>query len=273
MWPESVIQVNQDMIDAFTPGSRLGRRWGPADWILPPRNNVLMMREVAVSRLHGSGIEIGAGANPMPVPLDCQVRYVDVFDANELKQQAYDGQALNDLVVPDIKAKFEDLSPIPEGSIDFVIACHVIEHTRDPIGALAGAWRKLRPGGSIVLVVPEISRTFDRHRALTDLNHLIDDFRTRDEMRLRDVPHFQEFYSKAFPTAAGEFEHTWKSKWSEDFPIHYHTWTHDSFGSMIDWMKQAGELPDLTEVWSQPPIDEAFDCIEFWFVLRKGDAS
>src|SRR5689334_10708600 len=158
-WPDDVRQVPPEVLDAFQVGRPAARWRSESEWHNPPRTDVLEMREIAVSRLRGSGVEIGAGANPMPVPLECTIRYVDVCDINQLLQSSYDGQDPHEFVLPDLKAPFEDLSVIPDENLDFVVACHVIEHTRDPIGAIIGAWRKLSPGGSIVLVVPEMSRT------------------------------------------------------------------------------------------------------------------
>ena len=171
--------------------------------------------------------------------------------------------------MPEIQAKFEDLSVIPDGSLDFVVSCHVIEHTRDPIGTIAGAWRKLRPGGSVVLVVPEMTRTFDKHRALTPLSHMVEDYRSVDPERLRDQAHFQEFYKKAFVTPPESFEATWRAKWEEAYPIHYHTWTHASFGAMVRWMQDNGAIAGVAEVWSQEPLGDVEDCIEFWYSIQR----
>ena len=269
VWPTDVQKVDPPVLDAFLPGRNAARRWSRTEWKNPPRDNTLVMREISVSRLSGRGIEIGAGANPMPVPLNCTVRYADVYDADELRNQAYEGQILSDLIAPDIVASFEDLTAVPDNSINFVVTCHVIEHTWDPIGSMVGAWRKLRPGGSLVLVVPEITRTFDRHRRLTELDHLIEDYRNPDPTRVRDQEHFQEFYAKAFVTAPDQYEATWRAKWEEAYPIHYHTWTHESFGGMIRWMAENGAIDNVEEIWSQPPLPDRAECIEFWYVLKK----
>jgi len=42
--------------------------------------------------------------------------------------------------------------PFGEGSFDHVFVCFVIEHLGDPVGALAGLKRVLRPGGSITVI-------------------------------------------------------------------------------------------------------------------------
>lgn len=268
-WPDDLRQVSGEAIDALRVAQPAPRAWTEADRRDPPRHSTMAMREIAVSHLRGSGIEVGAGTSPMPLPLACEVRYVDVYDIEGLKREAYDGQSANDFVVPEIQAQFEDLSVIPDGSLDFVVSCHVIEHTRDPIGTIAGAWRKLRPGGSVVLVVPEMTRTFDKHRALTPLAHMVEDYRSADPARLRDQAHFQEFYEKAFVTPPESYEATWRAKWEEAYPIHYHTWTHPSFGEMIRWMQDNGAIGDVAEVWSQEPLGTTEDCIEFWYSIRR----
>ena len=197
-WPADVQEVSPTLLEAFLPARNAPRSWGEGEWRNPPKISTSVMREICVSRLHGSGIEIGAGASPMPVPLSCDVRYVDKYDQDGLRKAVYEGQIVSDLIAPDIVASFEDLSVIADDSIDFVVTCHVIEHTWDPIGSMVGAWRKLKPGGSLVLVVPEMTRTFDQRRPLTRLDHLVEDYRNPDPTRLRDQHHFREFYSNAF---------------------------------------------------------------------------
>lgn len=269
VWPTDIREVSGEQIDALRVAQPAPRTWSEADRRTPPLHSTMTMREIAASQLKGSGIEVGAGTNPMPLPLCTHVKYVDLYDINDLKREAYDGQIAEDFVVPEIKAQFEDLSIISDHSLDFVVACHVIEHTRDPIGTIAGAWQKLRPGGSVVLVVPEMTRTFDRDRVLTSLNHLVEDYRSPDLTRIRDQVHFQEFYQKAFVTSPEDYEATWYNKWQELYPIHYHTWTYKSFGEMVRWMQDHDIISDVAEVWSHEPLPNVADCIEFWYALRR----
>jgi SAM-dependent methyltransferase len=218
-----------------------------------------------VSDLRGAGIEVGAGANPMPLPFSCSVRFVDFYDKSGLEENSYDGQHLNDIVRPDIVGTFEDLSGVQDDSLDFVVACHVIEHTRDPIGAIYNSYRKLRKGGTIALVIPDMTRTFDRDRERTQLSHLIDDFRAPD--RERDAAHFREFYSVGLPVKPAEFEQHWRQKWTEAYPIHYHTWTYESFKEMIGWID--ANVCKFERIWSQTAITGQADCIEFYCSMTK----
>ena len=65
---------------------------------------------------------------------------------------------------------------------------------RNPLRAFEQVYRKLKPGGQYVLVVPDKHLTFDRDRAVTTLEHLVEDF--EEPSAERDVPHYFEFFSK-----------------------------------------------------------------------------
>lgn len=48
-----------------------------------------------------------------------------------------------------------DSAPWEPGSFDLVVMFHCLEHMRDPVGALERAKRLLRPGGHLVVTVPD----------------------------------------------------------------------------------------------------------------------
>ncbi len=62
----------------------------------------------------------------------------------------------------DLRADLTAL-PLPSGSLDAVLSCHTLEHIPDDRAALAELARVLRPGGTLVLMVP-----YDNQRAATD---------------------------------------------------------------------------------------------------------
>jgi SAM-dependent methyltransferase len=223
------------------------------------------MREIAASRLVGMGIEVGPGASPFPIPLHCDVLYADRLSGSELVKELYRGQLREDLIEPDLLADLENPADIAESSVDFIVACHVIEHSRNPIGALAECWRRLKPRGQLVLVVPDMRKTFDRKRATTPLAHFILDF--TEPSRERDRQHYEEFYRLAFETAPDKLASTVEAKYQEQYAIHYHTWTYESFGEMVSWVGQS--TAPFSEVWSQPTRSDPQQDIEFYFVLTK----
>jgi SAM-dependent methyltransferase len=73
-------------------------------------------------------------------------------------------------------AEGADVRVIPSGMYDFVLSAHMLEHTANPLRALAEWKRLLKPGGEMVLVIPARDGTFDHRRPITTLAHLIEDF-------------------------------------------------------------------------------------------------
>lgn len=185
--------------------------------------------------LHGSGIEVGAGNRPFPVPRHARVLYGDIRDRASVETYF---KTADVQVGSNIDA--QSFAGFPDESLDFVISAHVIEHLRDPIGSIVCAIRVLRPGGILVLVVPDMRFTFDRHRPETTAEHLLRDYddggvgtcREAYEEHLRYVhPELTgEQYSEAeIQWQAGESAKRWR-----DFDVHFHAWTRDGFEATLE---------------------------------------
>lgn len=211
------------------------------------------------SGLSGNGVEFGAGSSPFPLPPTASVRYADRNTADQLQQRKYFGDA--SLVTAHLQSDLEDMEGLDDSSLDFIIASHVIEHTRNPLRALQNAYRTLRPGGQFVLIVPDKEVTFDRDRQLTELDHLILDFESPS--RERDWTHYVETFAKCFPQP--DPEAAAKGPFEANHDIHFHTWTYESFGQMVSYA--LGTISPWKSVWSHPRLS-AQD-IEFYYVLTK----
>jgi SAM-dependent methyltransferase len=225
----------------------------------------MTMREYIASRLSGVGLEVGAGASPFPVPIGCRVLFGDRIPHAQLVADQYPGQAASELVRPDLLTDFDDFNGIADESLDFIIGCHVIEHVFDPIGTLVNAHRALRPGGTLVLVIPDRDRTFDRMRPLTKLDHLLLDHEKPDQQR--NYGHYEEFYQLAFQTSPELL----RAKVDEEFgrrgDLHVHVWNHETFGKMVDHVHR--NLAHWSSVWSHPTLNDVQNDIEFYFTLTK----
>lgn len=186
------------------------------------------------SRLHGKGLEFGPGANPFPVSLSASTIYADRFSADSLLENAYPGQVLDSMMVPHFLADMSDLDNFGTNSFDYIVASHVIEHLRDPIGAIVGSHRILKSGGTLLLIIPSMTRTFDRNRPLTSLTHLVSDFERYN--KLDDLSHYLEWFLLVH-NLAGPHEELAKEAWSRNSDIHYHTWTPDSFENMLNYIQ------------------------------------
>lgn len=75
-----------------------------------------------------------------------------------------------------IVAEATDLSRIESGTYDFVISSHMLEHSANPLQALAEWKRVTKRGGALMLVLPHKDGTFDHRRSVTTLSHLREDF-------------------------------------------------------------------------------------------------
>jgi SAM-dependent methyltransferase len=87
-----------------------------------------------------------------------------------------------------------DLGRFSDGSYDFVLSCHNLEHIANPVKALKEWIRVTKPGGCIILVLPDCHRTFDHRRSPTPVSHMLDDYArnvTED-----DATHLEEILAK-----------------------------------------------------------------------------
>jgi ubiquinone/menaquinone biosynthesis C-methylase UbiE len=87
-------------------------------------------------------------------------------------------------------AEATDLKQVQDQSYDFLLSCHSLEHTANPVKALFEWNRVLRTGGMLVLVLPNKQYTFDINRPITKMDHLVEDYQHGvDET---DTTHFNE---------------------------------------------------------------------------------
>lgn len=220
------------------------------------------------SDLHGRGIEIGAGNDPFPVPAGCEVAYVDRLTKEQFEEE-FSGYlerepSLN-AITPDFLVDCENLNHVPGDSLDFIIASHVIEHTRNPLLVLEQAYKKLSTGGQFVLIVPEMRRTVDRNRELTSLAHLILDYRKPN--RQRDMQHYLEVATVAYPQPADNLWLKLRLWMEHNKDIHYHTFTHDSFLAMVEYSRSS--ISPWSRIWSFDPFESVDSSNEFYFILTR----
>jgi SAM-dependent methyltransferase len=83
-----------------------------------------------------------------------------------------------------------DVTGVADHQYDFVLSCHNLEHISNPVRALKEWVRVIRPGGAIVVVLPDYRHTFDHRRKPTSVAHMLEDFELgRDET---DLSHLDE---------------------------------------------------------------------------------
>ncbi|HEY5023361.1 MAG TPA: methyltransferase domain-containing protein [Acidimicrobiales bacterium] len=194
--------------------------------------------------LHGDILEIGPGNAPFPTGPGARVTYADrsVEGGRDATWPELAGQPWGPASDLDLDLDVNGLAAVDDGAFDAVVACHMIEHLANPIEALREFERVLRPGGRLVLIVPDRTRTFDSVRQPTSLAHVLDDFdRHVTEV---DADHITEFCEAIFrqPSFHPDEVRAWYDPSQLDDArfelhrrrsIHVHCWTPEEFAAIM----------------------------------------
>lgn len=100
-----------------------------------------------------------------------------------------------------------DLSCIADHTYDFILSSHNLEHFANPVKAIREWMRVTRPGGSLIVVLPNYSKTFDHRRKPTSVDHIFSDFeRDTQEDDLTHLPEILERHDLSLDPGAGSPE-------------------------------------------------------------------
>lgn len=205
------------------------------EWIENQKRAVL-----AAHYLKGNGIEIGALHEPLILPKNVGVKYVDRLARDDLRKQ-YPELVDCDLVEPDIICNGETLDRIPDNSVGFVIANHFIEHTQDPIATLKTFVRVLERDGIIFMAVPDKQWSFDRDREITEFSHLQRDHEQGPDGSLNQ--HFIEWARDVEKCPDSVIATRVQQLKELNYSIHFHVWDALSFLSFLSDAKSHYHLP------------------------------
>jgi SAM-dependent methyltransferase len=235
--PERVVLMIRDVLNR--PGQRRAGRAAPA---CPPPTpggdlkTIHAAREaLAATFLKGTGIEIGALHQPLPLPESAAVKYVDRMTAADLRRQ-YEDLASVPLVETDIIDNGETLATITDGSQDFVVANHFIEHCQNPIRTFQNLCRVLKPGGVLFMAVPDKRFTFDIDRPPTSVEHLLRDYREGPEWSKRQ--HFEEWSRLVNKRAEAGVDEEVRHLINIDYSIHFHVWSAGDLLELVQTLRQ-----------------------------------
>jgi predicted SAM-dependent methyltransferase len=217
--------------------------------------------DLARRYVRGDGIEIGPLQHPLRLPPGARVRYVDVMSREQLLA-THPSAVYGDprwVVEPDVIDDCERLGTFADGSLDFVIANHVLEHTEDPIGALENLVRVLRPTGVLFLALPDARYTFDAWRERTTIEHLLRDHNQGPEgsrfEHYREWAHIDCLPEEKIPERVAELAR-------EAARHHFHVWELDGFLELL----RALDLPVSLEL-AQAHLDA------FVVILRRQESA
>ena len=227
-----------------------------------PGKQVQSARKAIAARfLKGNGLEVGAGDRPFPVPEHVRICYGDIRGRESLQSYFSDSEIKSGAAVD-----AQTFAGLDADSLDFVISAHVIEHLRDPVGSIVQAVRVLKPGGVLVLVVPDLRWTFDRNRPETTVEHALRDFQDGGEGTARQG--YEEHLRYVHPYLTGEDhpEHEIQRQATEcvkrwpELDVHFHAWTRDGFQLLL---AAVAEMAPFDIEAAESSVNENI------FVLRK----
>lgn len=231
------------------------------------------MRARLTAHLSGSGLELGPGHQPFPVPDDVHVALVDQWVPDDSRALFYELDQDVSFPAPDIVANLdtERLRAVEGDSQDFVIASHILEHMAEPIGMLVDIHRVLRPGGVLLALLPDRRRTFDRTRFGTGIEHVVGEYKAGTTVV--DDDHIVEFILHADHLIRRE-EGTEPEPLTDELieahrlrSIHAHCWTEDEFIDVLLYVvRELGVSFSMRDGFSARAGRGGW---EFGFVLQK----
>lgn len=201
--------------------------FAPFSRILLSKTTRMARSLVAQKYLEGSGLEIGAFASPTLAPLGVKVRYVDRVSADYwADNEEYRGVKI---VEPDVIDDGATLSTILNDSQDFVVSFQMLEHVPNTMETLKNWIRVIKPGGLLVISVPDKRYTRDRARQTTSLEHFVHDFEHGPQWGAEG--HYRDVGQNVLGLSQEDLD-----AYVEDAPpaIHFHVWDTWSFVRFLD---------------------------------------
>lgn len=189
----------------------------------------------------GEGIEVGGFHFPFPVVKHkAKVKYIDLLTREQLIQKFPEIKNHADIPSTDIIDDGQFLNSITDSSQDFLLSSHHLEHCEVPLIAVDNHLRVLKSQGILFYAIPNMRRTFDQHREVTPLDHLIDEYEDYYDLvdeglwenHLRE--HFNEYFLNV-DHLADEKERKKRTELAllEKDNVHFHTWDIQSWTQFV----------------------------------------
>lgn len=220
------------------------------------------IRDVLGRRLlAGDGIEIGAQYMPTTVdPARARVDYVDAVSNADLAAR-YD-LGSKTLVLLSHIVEGDELKPYADGTKDFLIAHHVLEHIDDPVGAVVEWLRVLKDGGILFLSVPHFrGNWFDFRRVPPDRAHLDLDHRDAEGRSERNFQHYCDMAQSMWQFPAGDPRIAVQARaWTDAGDRHhYHVYDEETLRAVLELASDATSAP--LELQAYLLLDPGFEIL------------
>lgn len=138
-----------------------------------------LSREVLLENAIGTGVEIGPGTNPQLKSNGTRdVSYVEQMPSGDWEQLygPHGNYTYDRALWRQYKIGEAHQLPFADGSLDFIFSSHVFEHLANPLGHLKH-WRgKLRSGGVVLGIVPDLAGAKDTEQRPSTLQEAIEEY-------------------------------------------------------------------------------------------------
>jgi len=133
-----------------------------------------------------------------------------------------------------------DLSQINSNTYDFLLSSNCLEHIANPLKALFEWKRVIKPGGALILILPNKVGGFDHNRPYTSFEHILDDF--NDDTTEYDLTHLDEIlelHDLSMDLKAGDLE-SFKKRSLDNFnnrTLHHHVFEMTLIKNMLNFIE------------------------------------
>jgi SAM-dependent methyltransferase len=129
-----------------------------------------------------------------------------------------------------------DLSQIKSDSYDFLLSSNCLEHVANPLKALLEWKRVIKPGGALILALPNKTSNFDHNRPTTSFEHILEDL--AGDTAENDLTHLDEIlalHDLSMDPPAGDIEN-FRKRSLDNFSnrtLHHHVFDIGLIKSML----------------------------------------
>jgi SAM-dependent methyltransferase len=133
-----------------------------------------------------------------------------------------------------------ELTGIESEKYDFLLASHCLEHCANCLKTLQEWIRIIKPGGFLLLILPDKRFTFDHKRKVTSFQHLLEDL--NNETNENDLTHIDEiitYHDLELDIAAGDKD-SFKRRSVNNFYnrcLHHHVFDFDLLLQISNYLK------------------------------------
>jgi SAM-dependent methyltransferase len=145
-----------------------------------------------------------------------------------------------------------DLRGIADHAYDYLLSSHNLEHIANPVRALKEWMRVVKPGGAIIVILPDYRHTFDHRRQPTAVRHMMEDYESgTSESDLTHLQEILELHDRSRDREAGTLDHFHQRSLRnfENRTLHHHVFDEHNSRALFEMIRLSVETVELVKPW------------------------